>query len=135
MITRRQQNDNGYDADAMGGYRNVLCALILAAVVVWLGPPALGLGDGSVEECGDLSGLEPLELCAAPDGTIYRINSDATDVAPVDPGEEKTLVDTIVSASGEVQTAAVAVLDALKFILLAAVVGAIVIMRVRPRPA
>ena len=134
MIVRRQQNNNGYDTDAMDGHRNVLYALILAAAVVWLGPPMLGIGDGSVAQCGDLSGLEPLELCAAPDGAIYRANDDATGVAPVDADEEKTLAGTIISATGEMQTVAAAFLDATKFVLLAAAVGAIVIMRVRPRP-
>ena len=114
--------------------RTVFYVLVLASVVAWLGPLMLGIGDGAVAQCGDLSGLEPLEICAAPDGTIYRANSDATDVAPVDAGKEKTLVGTIVGATGEAQAVMAAVMDALKYGLLVAAVAAIGIMRVMPGP-
>lgn len=134
MIVRRHQSDDGYDTDAMEKHRNVFYALVLAAAVVWLGPPMLGIGDGGIKDCGDLSGLEPLDLCAAPDGTIYRVNSDATDVAPVDAGEEKTLVGTIVGATADAQAALAAVMEVLKYGLLVAAVGSIGIMRVRPGP-
>lgn len=114
--------------------RTVFYVLVLASVVAWLGPLMLGIGDGSVAQCDDLSGLKPLEICAAPDGALYRANSDATDVAPVDADEETTLVGTIVGATAEAQAALAATMDVLKYGLLVAAVAAIGIMRVRPRP-
>ena len=134
MITRRRrQSDDSHDTDSMDQARTVFYVLVLASVVAWLGPLMLGIGDGSVKECGDLSDMRPLEICAAPDGTIYRANDDATGVAPVD-ADEKTLVGTIVGATAEAQAVMAAVMDAIKYGLLVAAVASIAVMRVMPGP-
>lgn len=135
MITRkRQQNDDDYDATTMDMARNVVYVLVLAAVVVWLGPPALGIDVGGVKSCGDLSDMRPLELCSAPDGALYRANGDATGVEPVDTDGKENLADTIIGATAKAQTVMAAVMEALKYGLLVAAVASIAVMRVRPRP-
>ena len=114
--------------------RTVFYVLVLASVVAWLGPLMLGIGDGSVKECGDLSDMRPLEICAAPDGTIYRANDDATGVEPVDAGGKGGLADTIVGATAEAHAVMAAVMDAIKYGLLVAAVASIAAMRVMHGP-
>lgn len=134
LARKRSHGDDSYDTDATEKYRNVFYALVIAAVVVWLGPPALGLGDGGVKECGDLSDIRPLEPCSAPDGAIYRANDDATGVEPVDAGGKGGLADTIVGATAEAHAVMAAVMDAIKYGLLVAAVASIGIMRVMHGP-
>lgn len=135
MISRKKgYGDDSYDADAMDRIRNVVYALVIAAAVVWLGPLMLGIDGGAIKDCGDLSDLKPLELCAAPDGKVYRINGDATGAEPADAGGED-LAGTVMGAMAETKSVLAAGLDVVKFALLAAAVASITIMRVGTGPA
>jgi hypothetical protein len=129
MILRRKTNDNDYDADDMDRAKTVVYALVIAAAIMWLGPLALDIDDGNVKDCGDLSGLEPFEICSAPDGKIYRANNDVTDAEPVNADDEKRLVGSILGAAADAKSALTAVMEVIKYALLLAAMGSITILR------
>ena len=129
MIIREKKKDD-YDTDIMDRARTVVYVLVIAAAIMWLGPSMLNIGDGSIKDCGDLSEVEPFELCTTPDGAVYRANADATDAAPVDIDGEKSLVGIITGAASDAKAALAAIMDAAKYVLLVAAIGSIAVMRV-----
>ena len=125
-MIRRHTADEATDKSTLSGAKNVIAVLIMATVIIWMAPALLlGSGtDGAAYVCNDDGSVTVTKTTTTGSGSTTTTETIAAG--------KLTIEHSLACAEGMVAGAVLTLVDIFKYVLLAAAIGSVAVLRVAP---